>query len=427
MRRGLEIDWLTLLMYLLIVSLGWINLYSTSGEEGSAILTLNSYHGREAIFIIASVVIGIIILLLDVKFIDFLSYFIYGAAIVLLLATLVLSKSTGGATSWINLGVFKLQPTEFAKVATLLALSKWISRFNFSMDRLMEVLIPVGIVVLPMLLVLLQNDAGSALVFCSLIFVLFREGLHPLFLLALFLEVVIGVIAIIFDHVPFYWLIEIVVFAILIALSWFFVFKRKFLVPHFIAIGILVFSIGAAKVVLQLEILKPHHVARIQVLTSNEEKIRKDDNLRAVNYHLQQTKVAIGSGGMTGKGYRNATHSGGDFVPEEHTDYIFCVWAEEHGFVGSAALIILFFLFLLRILYLAENSKTKNGRVFGYGVVSIFFFHLMINLAMTIGLFPTIGIPLPFMSYGGSSMISFSTMIFIMLNHYHYRANILSS
>ena len=426
MRRGVEIDWLTLLMYLLIVSVGWLNLYSTSAEDGGALLALDSFHGREAIFIIASIVIGIIILLLDVKFIDFLSYIIYGVAIVLLLATLVLSKSTGGATAWINLGVFKLQPTEFAKVATLLALSKWISRFNFSMDRFMEVLIPVGIVLLPMLLVLLQNDAGSALVFCSLIFVFFREGLHPLFLVALLLEVVIGVIAIVFDHVPLYWLAEIIIFLALITLSWFFIFKRKFLVPHIIAIGILAFSIGGAKIVLQLDLLKPHHVARILVLTSGEEKIKKDDNLRAVNYHLQQTKVAIGSGGMTGKGYQNATHSGGDFVPEEHTDYIFCVWAEEHGFIGSTALIIFYFLFLLRLLYLAENSKTKNGRVFGYGVVSILFFHLMINLAMTIGLFPTIGIPLPFMSYGGSSMISFSTMIFILVNHFHYRANILS-
>lgn len=427
MRRGVEIDWLTLGMYLLLVLVGWVNLYSTSAEEGEAIFSLSSFHGREAVFILGSIVIGIVILLLDVKFIDFLSYFIYGAAIVLLMATLVLSKSTGGATSWINLGVFKLQPTEFAKVATLLALSKWISRFNFSMDRFMEVAIAAGMVVLPMLLVLLQNDAGSALVFISLIFVFFREGLHPLVLVALIIEAVIGVVAIIFDHVAFYWLMEIGVFVILIGLTWFLVFRRKFLVPHILALVILVGSVGAAKLVLELELLKPHHVARILVLTSSEEKIKKDDNLRAVNYHLQQTKVAIGSGGMTGKGYRNATHSGGDFVPEEHTDYIFCVWAEEHGFVGSAALIIFYFLFLLRILYLAENAKTKNARVFGYGVVSILFFHLLINLAMTIGLFPTIGIPLPFMSYGGSSMISFSTMIFIMINHYHYRANILSS
>ena len=255
----------------------------------------------------------------------------------------------------------------------------------------------------------------------------FREGLHPLVVLGLFIEALIGVIAIIFDHIPFYWLLEIGVFILLIGLSFVLVFRRKFIVPHIIALLILFCSIGGAKLVLELELLKPHHVARILVLTSGEEKIKKDSNLRAVNYHLQQTKVAIGSGGISGKGYRNATHSGGDFVPEEHTDYIFCVWAEEHGFVGSTALIIFYFLFLLRILYLAENSKTKSARIFGYGVVSILFFHLMINLAMTIGLFPTIGIPLPFMSYGGSSMISFSTMIFIIINHYHYRSNILST
>lgn len=423
--RESKVDWITIVLFLAIIIMGWFNLYSTSMEDGSGVFDMSTYHGKEAVFILIGIGAGILVLFLDTKFMEFISYFLYGLTIVALIAVLAMSK-VSGASSWFAIGGFKIQPTEFAKIATVMALAKFMSRFNFSMSRPSDFLGAVGIVLLPCLLVILQNDAGSALVFGGLIFMFYREGLHPLFLVTLGVLAVVGVAAIVLSTTPganlamAIGILSVAVIAILVMLR-FGVRKRR---PFIVIVGVAVMLSSISLVT--ASVVKPHHSARLRVLFASEQERSNDKDLKKVYYNLRESLVAIGSGGVTGKGYTNGTHTRGDFVPEEHTDYIFCVMGEEHGFVGASAVLVLFLLLLARIIYVAENSKSMYARVYGYGIASIIFMHVFINIGMTIGLLPTVGIPLAFFSYGGSAVISFILMLFVMMNHYSYRTNILT-
>jgi rod shape determining protein RodA len=423
--RESKVDWITIALYMGIVILGWINLYSTSASDNPSVFNFNSHHGKQAFFLLGSLGMGILVLFMDTKFVEFVSYIFYGATILALVAVLGVSK-VNAAASWFEIGGVKIQPTEFAKVATLMALAKTMSRYNFSLKNRSDVLIILGIIGLPMILVLAQNDAGSALVFCSLILVFYREGLHPLILLGLLLVVAVGFISLMFSTekwLPLYLLIPLLLVGFI---SFWYIFRRRFLGFHLLVLFFLV-SIPFTVTF----VVKDYQSARFRVLVASDDEIaraRKDDPaLKKVSYNYIHALVAVGSGKVLGKGFGKSTHTRGDFVPEEHTDYIHCVFGEEHGFVGSTALILLFFLMVARVIYVAENSKTIYARVFGYGVASIFIIHVVVNIGMSIGVVPTIGIPLPFFSYGGSSVIAFSLMMFLLMNHYSYRTNILSS
>lgn len=419
--RESKIDWITTGLYLVIVILGWLNLYSTSQSDNPSFINFDSYHGKEAIFLIASCAIGVFVLFMDAKFLEFVSYIFYGLTILALVAVLFVSK-VSGAASWFELGGVKIQPTEFAKVATLMALAKFMSRYNFSLKNRGDLLTVLGIVLLPMILVLGQNDAGSALVFCGLVLMFYREGLHPLVLLYLLLLVATGFISLVFSTEKWLPLYLAVPLSLLHFGAFLFIFRRRFWVLHFLSLAFLILvPLTVTKVV------KDYQSARFRMLVATDEDTKQDEALKKVSYNYIQSLVAVGSGKVWGKGFGKSTHTRGDFVPEEHTDYIHCVFAEEHGFVGSSVLLLLFFLLVLRVLYVAENSKTVYARVFGYGVASIFIVHVIVNIGMSIGVVPTIGIPLPFFSYGGSSVIAFSLMLFILMNHYSYRSNILST
>jgi rod shape determining protein RodA len=444
MVRDSKIDWITITLLLVIILIGWFNLYSISRTDDPYIFAFKTYHGKEALFLLASFAVGVLILFLDTKFVEFVSYIAYGAAIFALLAVFVFSKVTNGASSWFEVGGIKIQPTEFAKVATLMALAKFMSRYNFNLKNRNDVLTMLGIVFLPMALVLLQNDAGSALVFMALVLVFFREGIHPLIMIGGLLLTAVGAISLLFStskYLPIYIGIPIL---LIFVFSWIYLFRRRFALLHLLGCAFLILiPFTVTKVV------KPYQSARFRVLVASEKDMKKGkesdlvdgtdaENERAkqqkkdaheldkVYYNYIQSLVAVGSGKVWGKGFGGSTHTRGDFVPEEQTDYIHSVFSEEHGFVGSTVLIILFFLLVARIIHLAENSKTAYARVFGYGVAVIFMIHITINIGMSIGVVPTIGIPLPFFSYGGSSVLSFTTMMFILMNHYSYRTNILT-
>ncbi len=428
MVRDLKIDWITLGLYLLIVLMGWFNLYSISSEENASIINFSSFHGKQAFFILVSLGIGMLILFLDTKFLELTSYVAYGAALLALMAVLTMSK-VSGAASWFEIGGFKIQPTEFAKVTTLMALGKYMSRFNFTFNKSRDFMMVAAGLFLPMAMVLLQNDAGSALVFLGMIFMLYREGLHPAFLIILGITALVGVVSILLQDVENAMgiLLVILVVGTAGAVVMLILAEKMRFVWVVVITGVFLCTLPLAVKF----VVKPYQSARIRVLVASDEKIQEekkkgDDSLLKARYQLRESLVAIGSGGLAGKGYGNGTHTRNDFVPEEHTDYIFCVIGEEHGFLGTGTILILFFCLILRIIYLAENSKSRYARVYGYGMASIIFMHLFVNVGMTIGLVPTIGIPLPFFSYGGSSMIAFTMMLFILMNHYSYRSNIMN-
>ncbi len=435
MVRDSKVDWITLGLLLLIIGMGWLNLYSISRTDDPSFFNFSTYHGKQAVFLLAGLAIGTLILFMDTKFVEFVSYIAYGAAIVALIAVFLFSRATHGASSWFEVAGIKIQPTEFAKVATLMALAKFMSRYNFNLKNRSDVLTMLGIVFLPMALVLLQNDAGSSLVFLGLVLVFFREGLHPLIMIGGILLAVVGAISLLFSTNPYMWVYLAVPLIGIFTYSFLYLFRRRFLGLH---LGILLFLILIPFTV--TKVVKPYQSARFRVLVTPEKDMKhvnakgkkgdtekkEDKELKAVYYNYIQSLVAVGSGKLWGKGFGGSTHTRGDFVPEEQTDYIHCVFSEEHGFVGSSVLIILFFLLVVRVIHLAENSKTVYARVFGYGVATILMIHITINIGMSLGVVPTIGIPLPFFSYGGSSILASTTMMFILMNHYSYRHNILT-
>lgn len=415
-RRELKIDWITVVLYLVFVLFGWMNIYAASIKNPDvSIFNIDYSYGKQFIWIIAATILGSVILFMDTKLTEVLSYFVYGASVVALLLVLLLAREVNGARAWLDIGPFKLQPAEFAKVGTAMALAQFMSRYNFSFKKLGDQAILAVIILLPAALILLQPDAGSALVFAAFTLMLFREGMSAAIMLFGTLAAVFSVLALVADKVwliGFIWGIGLLV--------WWFVLKRKYLAVTTLFAG------GFTALVLSVDfafqhILKPHQQTRILALFNPY-----TDPL-GTGWNITQSKIAIGSGGVVGKGFLRGTQTKFDFVPQQDTDFIFCTIGEEWGWLGSALLLVLFFVFLYRLLTMAENSRTKYARVYGYSVAAIFFFHIAINIGMVIGIAPVIGIPLPFFSYGGSSMLSFTVLLAILLSLYANRTNVLGN
>lgn len=405
--RGLleNIDWATILTYLALVLIGWISIYSAVYDEAhKSIFDLDARYGKQLVWIGISLLIALFILVIDPKFFSQTSYLWYGVFIVMLLAVLAVGSETKGAKSWFGVGDFGIQPSEFAKATTALALAKILSGIDVDMKNLKTKFAAITIVAIPMLLVLLQNDTGSALVFLVFVLVLFREGLSLSVLIFGAAMAILFVLSLVINP---YVLISIL-FIIAIVIWW---LNRKRKLSIWLCLGLFVFAAG---VVLSVEYvydnaLESHQKDRIEVLLG-----QKSDP-KGVEYNVNQSKIAIGSGGLFGKGFLKGTQTKYNFVPEQDTDFIFCTIGEEWGFVGSVFVIGLYLSLMIRLVKMAERQRSKFSRVYGYCVTSILFAHFTVNIGMTIGLLPVIGIPLPFISYGGSSLMAFTLLLFIFI------------
>ena len=407
------------MLYLILVFAGWLNIYAAVyNEEFKSIFDASQQYGKQLIWIGTSVGLVIILLFIDERFFNTFAYVIYGIIISLLILVIVIGAETKGATSWFELGGFKIQPSEFAKFATSLAVAKYLSTMNVKMSDLKTKVIALTIIFLPSLLILAQNDTGSALVYGAFILVLYREGLSGNILLIGVSAAFLFVMALIMRNEIFHFPFEIEIdgtLLLIISLGlfstalWYFNRKSKQII--YISIAILVGGAGLIKSVDYIfnNVLEPHQSKRINVMLGLE------PDPKGAGYNVNQSLIAIGSGGIAGKGFLEGTQTKYNFVPEQSTDFIFCTIGEEWGFLGALVIIILFVTLLLRIMYLTTRQRSDFARIYGYGVACILFFHFSINIGMTIGLAPVIGIPLPFFSYGGSSLWGFTILLFIFL------------
>ena len=392
-----------LLIYLLLVIAGWFNIYSVVYDPENTGFSFATRYGKQLMFIGFALILGAVVLIADLRVFTQFAYLYYGMAIVLLLAVLVFGAQISGAKSWIKLGPLSFQPSEFAKVATCLAFSKYVSQPAMNMKKVRNQIAASLWFLFPMGLILLQPDAGSALVFVSFVFVLYREGMSGKVLLAGLVAVVLFVAALLLNRYVLIGVIFVAVLALLLCN------KRNF---KNITLAVLLFglcSFYTLGVEYAFSKLSPHQQQRINVL------LGKDVDIKGAGYNVNQSKIAIGSGGFAGRGYLQGTQTKFDFVPEQSTDFIFCTLGEEWGWVGCTAFLALYLALLLRILKIAERQRNSYARVYGYGVACILFMHLFVNVGMTIGLLPVIGIPLPFFSYGGSSLWAFTLLLFIFI------------
>lgn len=448
-----NIDWFTILLYGVLVFLGWINIYATVYDDGhNNIFDFSQRYGKQIVWIGAAFLLGFLLLLTDSKFFTTFSFVIYGIMMALLVAVLLFGKEVNGSRSWFELGGIRLQPAEFAKFATALAVANLMSSHGFKMMRLSDILRVGLVLLLPVALILLQNDTGSALVYSAFILVMYRENLHGSILLLFMLVIVLFIFTLLYspsvvlliiiagssaaflyyrqnkkelfrillvlllsygtlmivnelvaDIEPYYCLLA--AYLVTTIFGIFYIYKRKM---RYIGLVLLVswLCIGATITVdYVFDHLKPHQQERILSLVGKEKDL----------YNVQQSKIAIGSGGLSGKGFLQGTQTKLNFVPEQSTDFIFCTVGEEWGFIGSLFVISLFAALILRIIFLAERQRSVFSRVYGYCVASILFFHVAVNIGMTIGVAPVIGIPLPLFSYGGSSLWAFTLLIFIFI------------
>jgi rod shape determining protein RodA len=456
----LSLDWPVMLIYTLLIFMGWFNIYAACYDDThNNIFDFGMRYGKQLVWIGVSYVIVVLIMASNHRLYSMLAYLIYGFLILGLMAVLVVGTKTNGARSWFELGNIKIQPAEFAKFATALAMSKLMSAYNFDIKKTSNFFMAVGIFTLPAVLILLQPDMGSVLVYFSMIFVFYREGLSGIFLwlvamgIAIFvttlqyplgavmiglvvvagiwclafrrnilevltgfggLAVVIGIFMVInhyllSDHFEFH---HIIVGSCLLVLPGILIYsymKRDWTISYIwlglIACFVIVFSVDFVF----NNIMTDHQQTLIRVFLGLEV------DPKGTGYNVEQSKIAIGSGGLLGKGYLQGTQTKFNFVPEQATDFIFCTVGEEWGFIGSMVVICLFLVLILRIIYLADLQRAAFARIYGYCVASILFFHVAINVGMTIGLVPVIGIPLPFFSYGGSSLWSFTILLFIFV------------
>jgi rod shape determining protein RodA len=400
-----SIDWITVLLYIALVLMGWMTIYSASLPiEETSLFDLSQIYGRQMLFIGLTIPIIFIILFTDAKLFERFSFVFYGIGIILLLGLFAFGKTIKGQTNWYQFGGFGFQPSEFVKTATALLLAKFLSYSQINLKYTKHQLMGLAIMGLPIFLILLQPDAGSAMIFISLIFVLNREGFPSWYFISGIVAIGLFFFSLI---IPPTYLVSIVFVIMIIH----YVFNRKItrnpFVYGLIYIVIVAFSFSVSFV--YNTVLEPHQKDRINVLIGDDVDMKKE------GYNLDQSMIAIGSGGFFGKGYLEGTQTKGGFVPEQHTDYIFTTVGEEWGFIGSTLVIALFVTLFLRIIYLAENQKTKFSRVYGYCVATYLFMHFFVNIAMLIKLFPTIGVPLPFFSYGGSSLWAFTILLFIFI------------
>ncbi|MCH5240112.1 MAG: rod shape-determining protein RodA [Muribaculaceae bacterium] len=464
-----NLDWFTVILYLLLVTAGAISIYAASYDfDNASIFDFSEFSGKQLRWIGLSLILGFVILLLDYRLYEAYAYPIYGIVVLVLIATIFLSPNIKGSHSWLVFGPVSLQPAEFGKFATALALAKLFDSYNFKLNansgNYLKALI---IILLPVAIILCQKETGSALVYLSLIFVLYREGMSGLVLAAIFFAVLFFVLSVKFTE-PFlmglsagdftiFTLIAILFCLLLVFYCKDFFIARNVIVGY-LGVGIVItilllcgvqingmifflsllgasviytsiamlrhhilkFVVSICFVLVSVgflfsvnyvfdKVLQPHQQTRILVLLGIEE------DLRGVGYNVNQSKIAIGSGGLDGKGFLNGTQTKLKYVPEQHTDFIFCTIGEEQGFIGSSLVLLTFLALILRLIYIAERQKSPFSRVYSYCVVSMLIFHVCINIGMVIGLCPVIGIPLPFFSYGGSSLWGFTILLFIML------------
>lgn len=415
--RGIfyKIDWVMVGLYLALVFIGWLNIYAAVYDENhNHIIDLSQKYGKQMAFIIAAIFLAMGTLIIDPKFFSQFAYFIYGILIILLIAVIFGGREIAGSKGWFAIGGFGVQPAEFAKMATALALAKYLGTLDVDIKKPTNLLIASLIILLPAVIVLLQHDTGSAIVFFALIIVLYRAGLTGFVPLAAIALPVLGVLALVLP--------KLILSAALLIVAAIFIYAGKKRIRNLLLIALVYFA--AVGFIFSIDysvnhILEPHQRNRIHVL------LGQDTDLKGAGYNVNQSLIAIGSGRLTGKGFLQGTQTKYNFVPEQSTDFIFCTIGEEHGFIGSAILVILYISLFVRILLAAERQRSRFSRFYGYGVSSILFFHFAINIGMTLGLVPVIGIPLPFVSYGGSSLWAFTLLLFIFIRQDSYRYDLI--
>jgi len=405
-----NVDWLVVLIYIACLGIGWVNIYAAvyNPETHSSIFDLSNNAGKQLMWIGTTFILIICILVIDYKFYETFSFIIYAIVIFLLVVVLFAGSNINGSRSWIKFGAISLQPAQFTNLAVSLAISKYLSDPAISLTRKLKDYYPIiGIIVLPSILILLSNETGSMLVFASFAIILYREGM-PGFIPAIgIVSAALLIISLLYNS----WYIAGVIVFIAGIVIWLMpvMTRRRGGLMATILIAIVMISIVFGVDFFMNNVLQKHQRGRIMVL------LDPDSDPRGIGWNVIQSKIAIGSGGFSGKGFLQGTQTKFDFVPEQSTDFIFCTVGEEHGFIGTAVVVTLFILLISRLVILAERQRSRFARVYGYCVAGIFFFHFLVNVGMTIGLMPVIGIPLPFFSYGGSSLWSFSVLLFIFL------------
>ena len=403
--KGTKFDWPTIYIYITLVVIGWVNIYSASySTTSTAFFDFSQVYVKQLVWISLSLVLIPFILTVEAKFYERFSSIIYIISLISLVGLFFLGKNVNGATSWYFLGGFSIQPSEFAKAATALALAKYVSDIQTDLKSFKDQIKSLIIVFLPALIIIPQPDPGSALVYVALIFPLYREGLHFIYLLLSFIIAALFVATLAFGT---FWVSLGIL--IIIAIIYFKNYKKKQSIFKygFIVLACIGFSISVNFIF--ENVLEQRHRDRFNIV------LGKEVDTKSIGYNTNQSEIAIGSGGWTGKGWLQGTQTKGKFVPEQDTDYIFSTVGEEWGFLGSIGVVILFITLIIRLLILAERQKSQYSRIYGYSVSSILFFHFFINIGMVSGLLPTIGIPLPFFSYGGSGLWGFTILLFIFI------------
>lgn len=413
--RNSKLDWISILLFFLLVGFGYLNILSASSSgEVTSYLDMSQPYGKQLVFIIFSVILIILILAIEAKFYERFASIIYLVSLLSLIGLLIgLGKSVNGATSWYAIGGMTLQPSEFAKLATALAVAKYISDLQTDIKIFKDQLKLFSIIIIPAILIILQNDTGSTLVYLAFFFVLFREGLPKIYLHGAFTLIITAICALKLGVLSASIIGSLIVILIIYKFNKNLV-KNKALTTILFSLVMVGYSFAIQYVYKNK--LPSHQKDRISLwLRLEKDPIKLEQMKKSYAYNLLESEKAISSGGINGKGYMEGTRTIGNFVPEQHTDYIFSTVGEEWGFLGSSLVVILFVLLIIRILHRAELQKSQFSRVYGYSVASILFFHFLINIGMVMGLIPTIGIPLPFFSYGGSSLWGFTILLFIFI------------
>lgn len=409
--RHFKFDWIVIILFFLLVGFGWLNILSAS-HSGDVIdyLNFSQPYGKQLIFIFLTFGLIVLLLSIDAKFYERFSSVIYIVSMLSLVGLFIFGKNVNGATSWYGIGGMTLQPSEFAKAATALAVAKYVSDLNADIKNLQDQIKTFIIIVIPALLVLLQNDTGSTIVYAAFFFVLYREGLPKIYLTLSIVALLLSVLSLKFGAIT-----TSIIATISLTAFHFLSKKRPPLLQSVFAIVICIIISASIKYFYQ-SVLQPHQQDRISLwLRLEKDPVKLERMKKTFAYNLNESEKAISSGGFSGKGFMEGTRTTGKFVPEQHTDYIFSTVGEEWGFLGTSFVVIVFILLLLRILHLAELQKSQFSRVYGYGVAAIIFMHFFINIGMVMGLIPTIGIPLPLFSYGGSGLWAFTILIFIFV------------
>lgn len=398
-------DWLIIFLYVTLVLMGWINIYSASlSDAANGFFDFDQIFGKQIIWIGLSIILIVFIIAIESKFYERFASVIYIISMISLLGLFVFGKTISGSTSWYDFGGFSFQPSEFAKAATALALSKYVSDIQTNMQDFKNQLVAFAIIAIPVVLIMMQPDPGSVLVYTAFVFPLYREGLHSVYLLLALFAIILFVSTLAFGAV---W---VAVAIVLIATALFYKNRKKRpnLVKYIlVAVGCIAFAFSVSYIF--NNVFKQHHRDRFNIV------LGKEVDARGIGYNTNQSEIAISNGGWFGRGWTQGTQTKGNFVPEQHTDYIFSTVGEEWGFLGSVLVIILFVGLIVRIIYRAEKQKNQFGRVYGYCVASILFIHFFVNIGMVLGIFPTVGIPLPFFSYGGSALWGFTILLFIFV------------